>query len=196
MDQNWDAAGNRAAVSKQLRIVQCPSAPPNRVGISGAAAADYGAFNGIATELANTGLVDVSKVPVPHESGCMYKNSRVRMRDIRDGLTQTMMVAEDAGRPQEYGPMRTLVNSGQVVTGAGWADRQNLFALHGSTPDGRRWPGPCAVNCTNSNEIYSFHTGGANVLFADTTIRFLSTDTSIQTVAKMVTRNGDENVDY
>jgi prepilin-type processing-associated H-X9-DG protein len=191
---DWSASANRAVVSTAIRAVTCPGAPPGRKGASNAAAADFGAINGIASELAATGMVD--PVPKAHEAGCMFQNSRIRPRDIIDGLTNTIMVAEDAGRPQLWGPKRKLVNASSIVSGAGWADRQNLYAIHGASWTGSSLPGPCAVNCTNSNEIYSFHSGGANVLFADCSARFLSADTSIRTLGRMVTRNGREPTDY
>jgi prepilin-type processing-associated H-X9-DG protein len=195
MDQSWDSGANRPAVSKHIRIVQCPSAPPDRMGMSNAAACDYGAINGVAPELAATGLAG-DNVPNAVEAGCMYKNSRIRMMDIRDGLTNTVLVCEDAGRPQLYGPNRVMRSSNMVVTGAGWADRQNLFALHGATWEGTSSPGPCAINCTNSNEIYSLHSGGANILFADKTVRFLTTDIPIRIVGRLIMRNDSLSSEY
>ncbi len=48
------------------------------------------------------------------------------------------------------------------------------------------------INCTSDNEIYSFHTGGANALFADGSVHFLKDNLSVQVVAALVTRAGGE----
>ena len=46
------------------------------------------------------------------------------------------------------------------MSGSGWANRDNEYITHGFTYDGVNSPGPCPVNCTNNNEVYSFHPGG------------------------------------
>ncbi len=55
-------------------------------------------------------------------------------------------------------------------------------------------PRPCAVNCNNDREVYSFHSGGANVAFADGHVRFLSASIDIRLFARLVTRDGGEVV--
>ena len=49
-----------------------------------------------------------------------------------------------------------------------------------------------AVNCHNDGEIYSFHPGTANALFADGHIRFLSASTDIRVIARLITPRGQE----
>jgi prepilin-type processing-associated H-X9-DG protein len=55
-------------------------------------------------------------------------------------------------------------------------------------------PGPCGINCINRNEVYSFHPGGANALFADGSVRFLRAGMDIRILARLVTRAGGEVV--
>jgi len=50
------------------------------------------------------------------------------------------------------------------------------------------------VNCSNDNEIFSFHPGGSNVLIADGSVRFLKDRTPIRIIASLVTRQGGEIV--
>jgi prepilin-type processing-associated H-X9-DG protein len=59
----------------------------------------------------------------------------------------------------------------------------------GSTPDGVTRPGHCAINCTNQ-QVYSFHPGGANVVFADGSVHFLNAGIDIRVFARLVTRAG------
>jgi prepilin-type processing-associated H-X9-DG protein len=64
--------------------------------------------------------------------------------------------------------------------------------LQGASPDGTTRPGPCAINCTNDREVYSFHARGANSVFADGSVHFLNADMSIRILAALVTRAGGE----
>ena len=52
--------------------------------------------------------------------------------------------------------------------------------------------GACAINCTNQWEIYSMHTGGANCLFGDGSVRFLKESLTFPVLAAMITRAGGE----
>ena len=60
----------------------------------------------------------------------------------------------------------------------------------------RRWhhSRTCATNCTNSNEIFSFHpaAGRISILMGDASVRYLSKSTKIGIVGRMITRNGGE----
>ena len=74
-----------------------------------------------------------------------------------------------------------------------WAG-PGLLQGRGATFDGITQPGPCAINCTNKGEVYSFHPGGANVLLADGSVHFLKASIDIRIFARLVTRAGGEVV--
>jgi prepilin-type N-terminal cleavage/methylation domain-containing protein/prepilin-type processing-associated H-X9-DG protein len=46
-----------------------------------------------------------------------------------------------------------------------------------------------------TSEVYSFHTGGANFVFGDSSVKFISEQTDIREFAKLVTRDGGEQAD-
>ncbi|MCY2974462.1 MAG: DUF1559 domain-containing protein [Planctomycetota bacterium] len=46
-----------------------------------------------------------------------------------------------------------------------------------------------------TSEVYSFHTGGANFVFGDGSVKFISEQTSIREFAKLVTRDGGEQAE-
>ena len=46
-----------------------------------------------------------------------------------------------------------------------------------------------------TGEIYGFHPGGANVVFGDGAVHFVSENILLTTFAPLVTRAGSENVD-
>ena len=48
--------------------------------------------------------------------------------------------------------------------------------------------GPCAVNCINQKEIYAFHTGGANVVLADGSVRFVRQSLPLDIAYAVLTR--------
>ena len=78
------------------------------------------------------------------------------------------------------------------VRGASWADRRNAIPLHGFTRDGLKAPGPCAINCTNNNEAFSFHPGVCSIVFADGHVKAVSEEMEIQIYASLITRAGEE----
>jgi prepilin-type processing-associated H-X9-DG protein len=52
------------------------------------------------------------------------------------------------------------------------------------------YPSPFAANGTG--QPYAFHPSGANFLFGDGSVQFLSQTIEIRTLARLVTRRGDE----
>ncbi len=200
---NWYDAPNLTLIQIQLPVFQCPSTPVQRVDsnpiavssgtFSGPrAVADYGPLEGVGALLTGTGLIDTQSEGSP---GALQVNFRqCRIGDVLDGTSTTLLVAEDAGRPVWYIRGR-IANTGLIPPGAGWADDEQDFQLHGAQGDAiATVPGPCAVNCHNDGEIYSFHTGVANALYADGHTRFLSANTDIRVVARLISPRGQEVV--
>jgi prepilin-type N-terminal cleavage/methylation domain-containing protein/prepilin-type processing-associated H-X9-DG protein len=193
---NWNASWfdpeNQPVVSKQLKVVQCPSAEPDRVGDFNPdrtgvyACGDYAGFRYVPQALVDTGFV---RRPARPDSVLMV-NAMCRLRDIIDGTSQTILYAEDAGRPQLWHKDRREV-PGTLVSGGPWASRNLIW---GERTEADPPPWPCAINCTNDREVYSFHRGGANAVFADGSVTFLNAGMSIRTLAALVTRAGGEVV--
>ena len=133
----------------------------------------------------------------------------VAIQLIRDGTSNTIVLAE-CSKPAGYNRQRVIYNSevdglpvdGSIepVSSAGgaWGDMFTYSSLAGGqcNNSGQRL-GPCMINATSNNEIYSWHTGGANVLFADGSVHFLLDTTAAPTVIALVTRSGGEVIsDY
>lgn len=92
----------------------------------------------------------------------------VTAASILDGLSFTMMFFESAGRPHTYEKGRILASSTYAVGGADWASNSFPFYIEESCGGSNMQ----LFNCTNKNELYSFHYGGANFLYGDATVRF------------------------
>jgi prepilin-type processing-associated H-X9-DG protein len=125
----------------------------------------------------------------------LYRNSTTRMTDIGDGTSSTIMVVECGARPLVF-RNRSAQPSLNNDQGIGWADSEGPFSLDGAASDG--WSEGCGVSCSspmnrkNDNEPFSFHTGGANMLFADGHVQFVRETVSIVTFAALCTMNGGE----
>ena len=124
-------------------------------------------------------------------------SGKVKLTDIRDGTSNTIMVGEDAGRQQVYAKGVAVSPSGPGQAGwtlnAAWADKNTYIMVTGldatgTVPNG----GCCVINCNNTNQFYGFHTGGSNGLRADGSVQFLADSTAPGVLAALVTRNGGE----
>jgi prepilin-type N-terminal cleavage/methylation domain-containing protein/prepilin-type processing-associated H-X9-DG protein len=182
--------GNQPVASKHLKIFQCPSAEPNRFHKFGVFAT-YGG-KGACGDYAPTEGVDPVLASLGNYKGVLELNVLTPISAITDGTANTILLTEDAGRPRAW--LARSAGPDQVVLGCGWCGYNNPLTIQGSTPNGQARPGPCAINCTNDGEVYSFHPGGANALFADGSVHFLKADMSLRVLAALVTRAGGEVV--
>jgi prepilin-type N-terminal cleavage/methylation domain-containing protein/prepilin-type processing-associated H-X9-DG protein len=133
-----------------------------------------------------------SSTNVPGVGG-MRQNIITPLVTITDGTSNTSLFSEQAGRP-------TLYYAGKIpdptiqVQNAIWACHDNAIKVAGSDSTGTTGSngGPCVVNCNNVSDVYSFHTGGANVLMCDGSVRFVQQNISAATLVYMLTAQGDE----
>jgi prepilin-type processing-associated H-X9-DG protein len=191
---NWGDPDNEALVLTQLKILQCPSAEPNRIGggvgteVGVGACTDYSPVGSIIPTLADMYLIDA----VRDYSGAMHSNFMAGFKDITDGASNTLMIAEQAGRPKLFRQGKEV--AGGTVAGGPWASQSNLLNVWGSTTNGVTIPGSCSMNCTNYTNIYSFHPGGANTVFVDGSVHFLNANLDIRILGRLITRAGGEVV--
>jgi prepilin-type N-terminal cleavage/methylation domain-containing protein len=190
---------NQHVATKQLKILQCPSAQPDRwvTGVEDSlnysyggrgACGDYSGVRDVDIQLVDLGLVD----RVANYRGVLSNNYLTRFAEITDGASQTILVTECAGRPELWRAGRPVPEIYVFPNGA-WVGG-TLILFQGSTPDGATRPGSCAINCTNDKEAYSFHLAGVNAVFADGSLHFLHADMDIRIFARLVTRAGEEVV--
>ena len=207
---NWYDAPNADVIMTPLNVYHCPSADFGRTatsrspafGVRTAAAWDYASVNLSSYVPGYAGSANAER-----RKGVMNDREGSRLADIIDGTSNTLMVSEDANRPQLWimGRRRTdiiaqtsnypagLVGPGEA-TGGVWAEHQKAVSVGGASADGTTTlgGGPCALNCTNDWEIYALHPGGAGGLFADGSVRFLSATVPITVLGSLCSRAGGE----
>jgi prepilin-type N-terminal cleavage/methylation domain-containing protein/prepilin-type processing-associated H-X9-DG protein len=188
----------------RIKILVCPSSPSDRTVANNRGFTDYGATSQIARPNPFvTAYGAPGKLPPadPTWDGVLGLNVRRRVTEINDGTSNTMMLAEDAGQNQWWimGKNVGVKPSNYAIGGeaGAWANPGTHLNIAGINPANLGTtkpllPGDCAVNCANANEIYGFHTAGANVLFADGSVHMLRAQTSINIVIPLMTRNGGE----
>ena len=99
--------------------------------------------------------------------GVMIHDVAIRFRDVTDGLSRTLVISEDAN-----------FRDGQ------WINAWNLFD--------QAFPINKAPKF--ENDIRSHHRGGANGLFGDGSVLFLSEHMDLKLLASICTRNGNEEL--
>jgi prepilin-type N-terminal cleavage/methylation domain-containing protein/prepilin-type processing-associated H-X9-DG protein len=206
---DWNHPNNYEAVRTYLSLFNCPSTPKqpraDTTIESAPSAGDYHAINAIKCFVGincfgytmpgcSLPSPPPSVVDDPRLVGAMKRDQITKITAIVDGTSSTILVAEDAGRPVFYNQDRGVYDP--IGKEGGWADPNGAFSIDGANPDGSI-PGPCSMNCSNNSEMYSFHPGGANVVFADGSVHFLSSGLDLCVLAALATRAGGEVVgDY
>jgi prepilin-type N-terminal cleavage/methylation domain-containing protein/prepilin-type processing-associated H-X9-DG protein len=222
LNQPFYATANQAAANAQLSLLYCPSSPvdPNRniiyVGRSGypengthyGAASDYGTLAGDEAAgdftyyflyfLAENGYIN-KMYWTPWNVGATLSalrlNYATRILEITDGTSNTMMIAECAGRPNALTASGSGSDSSPSAAWAsgGWSVITPEGALFDGTVNFKG--GPCTMNCSNYLNIFSGHPTGCNFLFCDGSVHFLSAQITWPALVPMMTANEGEVID-
>lgn len=223
---DWFELANRQAASSVIPTYVCPSAPggersldTTQLGSTDRAAfaiggdwrpglADYMAVNRANNRAAVWNAITSSSPAYPGDESIkavLGTNAYTKLSAITDGLSNTIMIAEAAGRPArwEFGRMnQTYAGAPNAYMNGPWAHSGNDIAVDGSrvtVVNGVRTastlsaaadvPGACAVNCTNQGEIYAFHTGGSNVILGDCSVKFMAASIDLRTLMFVCSRS-------
>jgi prepilin-type N-terminal cleavage/methylation domain-containing protein/prepilin-type processing-associated H-X9-DG protein len=221
--QNWSSTtasagykvSNSVVVATRMGVFECASStdpsrqdgdPAQNPWTPLAACTDYSTITQVEQRTADAGLVDAAGL------GIMPTGMRATFDAVADGLSSTLLLVESAGRPQVYRGRKVIGTlPTNRVNGGGWSRPASDFGLDGVSADGSIFPGTCAMNCTNGEDIgssaypyappygtagtgetYSFHPGGANLLLGDGSVRFGSQGVDIRVYARLVTRDKND----
>jgi prepilin-type processing-associated H-X9-DG protein len=186
-----------------IRLLLCPSAPAveARQAANVNAPSDYQTWwafpspnpfltSPTASPYFNTGLPADPLLPgvMAINGGRQGAAIGFSLTSVTDGTSNTLLLVECAGRPPVY-QKRTMT---ATTVGAAWSSHRSMLAFQGVDPVTFAKPGPCAINCTNQSDVYSFHSGGANVVFADGSVHFLSESIPLYILASLYTRASGE----
>ena len=237
---NWSDSTNSinlAVAATPIPVTQCPSAPnstrfdvdPTQVAPEGwqspnaaqVAVTDYGGIYGV-----HPSFIAATGIAVQNPFGAINNNvsstgdtAPIKLTDILDGTSTTILLAESAGRPYLY-QNAVLVSSSLAaheVNGGGWARPASEIWLIGFQDQGGTIPGgQYTVNAANgvdalgaypltvptgfplgtdpSGQIYGFHGQLANILLADGSVRDISKTISPAVISALVTRANNDIV--
>ncbi len=160
------AAVNAAPAAMVLPTYMCPSTARSSAWVQGRAVTDY------------SGLYGENIPPHPAgwvaENGMMVYDQAFRIRDVTDGTSNTLIVAENSRFP--------------VLAGDQWINGLNImdadYAINYIPPNPQLW----------EHDIRSEHPGGANAALCDGSARFLSETLDVNTLKAILTRAGGEVV--
>jgi len=190
LDNRWNNLANNRVTAVEIADYQCPSAPtrPQKY------AADYLSLVDIpqndATNwvgyctLEQAGTV-TQKRSIDHFEG-MITDQPIPVRRVTDGLSKTFMFFECAGRPIEFLHRNELGEAGTMHFR--WADD----AAYGIWKPDADCGLSTVMNCTNWDNIYSFHSGGSTFLFGDGSVDFLTDSLDVDTFVSLFTRSADD----
>ena len=207
--QTWDHSNatlgidNRRLGETTIETFRCPSVAVDRADWPGAT--DYtvcerlstGSNNALA-ELVRQGLVNrrpnskgeyQSMLAVGGNGG---SNDLVKpeLRFCTDGTSQSFMWFETGGRPLRYSeglqPVLTARGVPQETQGGhSWAEYENWHDVHDRC-------GISMMNCTNHEEIFSFHVGGCYFGMGDASVQFLRADVDPNVFVSFFTRDAED----
>lgn len=215
---------NREIVETQLAAMHCPASPASRfvqiqsqastkssnpdmdaVFTCKAAANDYISSNGVLMTRNGYGINALAgEQGIGNQRQPMTDNVNLPLSKITDGLANTLLLIEQAGRPDVWRKRTKKEGDGQFGMSpnargswAGWGSIAfgAANAETGETP-GRGDGADCSVNCNNWFGIYGFHDGGANVLFCDGSVRFVSAKLDPLTFAYLTIRDDGHLINH
>ncbi len=220
---NWYDPINDPLTTTRVPTMLCPSSPSGRLVPTSSlysavtngqrsdqprwGYADYGSVNAV-----RNAFIVASGLPSINQRDALGALGRgpagVTFAELLDGTSNTILIAEVAGRPTQFVGRKPSLNprAGNIAFGSpytadgwGWADINAGFSVDGANSAGVQNAtasngaptivGNCVMNCTNDSEIYGFHPGGAMVVMGDGSVRFLSQTISGRSLVALITRD-------
>lgn len=171
--QSIDHPTNAEIIRTPLHLFLCPSEPETNVVSLGAH--NHGEFMASRSNYSGVfGSTEVEDNP-SNGNGTFYANSKIRLSEIKDGLSHTMIVGE---RRNDLG----------AVSWVGAVDKINepylrIVGVADHSPNGPRG---------NFEDFRSYHPSGINATMADGSVQFISHSIDEEIFQGLATRSGKE----
>ena len=101
---------------------------------------------------------------------------------VKDGLSNTILLAETAGRPQGFVSQRPIEKQ---ITSYKWFASNLSISVNAHC-------GGSLINCTNTSEVYSFHSGLAGIVHADGSTHFYASHLDPEVFVSLYTMDGGD----
>jgi prepilin-type N-terminal cleavage/methylation domain-containing protein/prepilin-type processing-associated H-X9-DG protein len=220
LKEKWDyadyrnniAGGQEALSAKVVPILLCPSDPLPSPVHHLQAAPPYDWMNGVyglSSYGGNAGVRSFGNPVTPQsEDGVFFKHSRVRMAQVTDGASHTLLFGERSHEDPEYDELPTVVDEsmGPLAAWGAWCSASHEFGSQADVLLGSIVPinyrvlpesgvDPWDMIDGRLSAFGSGHPGGANFAFADGSARFVAEDIPLEQLQALSTRAGEEAVE-
>ena len=148
--------------------------------------------------LGSAGQLEVADSP-GENNGIFYRNSRIGLRDVTDGSSQTLMVGERS-RSVADSTWVGAIPAAIACTNPRWPVRDcepssvTILGHTGPSPGGQAWVDTPNYKGAGVDDFGSKHPGGCNFLFADGSVRFVKDSIDPHIFSFLSTRAGGEVV--
>jgi hypothetical protein len=192
--QAWDHPNNQDLWTLMPQVFACPSAPGARsiVNPGGYQTSDYAYARSASDWFAHQGS----------EHAMFEQNHFRRFSDVTDGLSNTIMQYESAGRTKSW------VYGRPTAAPTWWDGRHRAWTAcfnsswfypasftldpNGGEPTVTWFVGSDTINTHNWTSPYAFHPGGIEISLGDGSVRFLSETVSVEVINGLTSINGGE----
>jgi prepilin-type N-terminal cleavage/methylation domain-containing protein/prepilin-type processing-associated H-X9-DG protein len=191
------APASQTARVNRLHVLLCPS----NVGDKGPLTIKDASGNVLVADLAPAQYVGVAGQLEPEEfpaqnNGVFYRNSKIGIRDITDGTSETLMVGE---RSQNVANATWvgMIPAGLACNNPTWpvqdCEASNVLILGhtGPSPD-EPWIDVPNYKKSGVDDFHSLHAGGCHFAFGDGSVRFIKETINPQVFSDLATRAGGE----
>jgi len=141
-------------------------------------------------------------------NGALYRNSKTKVADVIDGLSNTVFAGERSSNLSDAVWPGAVPNSVHFAyppflsVGSGGLNKPydgpgSYVGAHGGPCP---YEDPVVIHPPNSplghsDQMQSLHPGGTNILMGDGSVRFYSDGSRLSTWAALISRNGGERID-